>query len=128
MEYSESIVEDGQEVATMSFGKMKEIIEIVETKSIKDKYGFVSKEEVVVARVKAYKESKHANEMWANLTVFSTATVLFRFRKLPSLEVSNKMMITHQGIRYQILSVEDIREKGMYLEILAKNVEGSQNG
>lgn len=112
----------------MSFGKMKETIEILESKSIKDKDGFASKEEVVVAKVKAYIESKHANEMWSNLSVFSTATVLFRFRKLPKIEVTNKMVINHQGVKYQILSVEDIREKGMYLEVLAKTVEGSQNG
>lgn len=112
----------------MSFGKMRHNINILETKSIKDKEGFVSKQDVIVARVKAYKESKHANEMWANLSVFSTATALFRFRKLPNLEVSNKMRIEHKGKRYQILAIEDIREKGMYLEVLAKSVEASQNG
>lgn len=112
----------------MSFGKMKEVIEIVETKSIKDKDGFSSIQETVLVKVKAYKETKHGNEKWANLSVFSTATVLFRVRKVPNLEITSKMVVLHQNARHQILSVEDIRDKGMYLEILAEKVEGSQNG
>lgn len=112
----------------MSFGKMKEIIELIETKRIKDKDGFTSTQDVVLAKVRAYKETKHGNEKWANLSVFSTATVLFRLRKIPNLEITTKMIVLHQNSRYQIISVEDVREKGMYLEILAEKVEGSQNG
>lgn len=112
----------------MSFGKMKEVIEIVETKSIKDKYGFSSIQDTVLAKVKAYKETKHGNEKWANLSVFSKATALFRIRKIPNLVIISNMVVLHQNSRYQILSAEDIRDKGMYLEILAEKVEGSQNG
>ena len=112
----------------MSFGKMKEVIEIISVENAKDRDGFRVPKEVVLKKVRAYKENKHGNEKWANLSVFSTATVLFRIRKIPDLEVASKMMILHLGSRYQIVSVEDVREKGMYLEILAEKVEGSQNG
>ncbi len=36
----------------MSFGKMKEIIELVETKRIKDKDGFTSTQDIVLAKVR----------------------------------------------------------------------------
>ena len=112
----------------MSFGKMKEVIEIVAVENTKDRDGFRVPKEVVLKKVRAYKENKHGNEKWANLSVFSTASALFCIRKIPDLEVTSKMMIAHKDSRYQIVSVEDVREKGMYVEILAEKVEGSQNG
>jgi Bacteriophage head-tail adaptor len=112
----------------MSFGKMREIIEVVKVEHIKDKDGFKAPQDIVVARAKAYKETKHGNERWANLSVFSTATVLFRLRKIPNIDITTEMVIFHKGSRYQITSVEDVREKGMYLEILAEKMEGSKSG
>ena len=112
----------------MSFGKMKDFIEIIQVENIKDKDGFKESQETIMARTRAYKEVKHGNEKWANLSVFSTATVIFMFRKIPNLDVTSKMMICDGQSKYQILSVEDVRGKGMYLEVLAEKVEASQNG
>lgn len=53
---------------------------------------------------------------------FSEATDLFRFRAIPGVEVSTKLFMICEGCRYDITSVEDVKGRGMYVEILAKKV------
>jgi predicted nucleic-acid-binding Zn-ribbon protein len=56
---------------------------------------------------------------------FSETTALFRFRRIPDLEVNTPHVITCDNCRYEILSVEDVRGRGMYIEAIAKAVVGS---
>ena len=109
----------------MSFGKMSERIQIVQTVTKTDREGFAYSEEEVTAEVKAYREGRHGSEKWANTATFSTATDLFRFRRIPYVEVSTDMLIICRGQRFEITSVEDVRGKGMYIEVLAKAVTPS---
>lgn len=112
----------------MSFGKMNQFIEIIKTESVKDKDGFSTKQDIVLANVRAYKEERNSTEKWASMATFNTATCLFRFRYLPKLEVTTEMVIVCDNARYQINSVENIRNRRMYLEVLATKVEGSSDG
>ncbi|MDR1606381.1 MAG: head-tail adaptor protein [Streptococcaceae bacterium] len=112
----------------MSFGKMTQLIKLIQTQNIKDSDGFVTKQDVVLANVRAYKEDKNATEKWINLATFSTATCLFRFRFIPKLEVTTEMVIICDNDRYQITSVENVRNRSMYLEILAEKMEASRDG
>ncbi|NLY36541.1 MAG: head-tail adaptor protein, partial [Tissierellia bacterium] len=79
----------------------------------------------IVASVRAYKEDRFASEIWANRAIFSEATALFRFRRIPNLEVTTEMLIACKDGRYEITSVRDIRNRKMYLEVLAKKVVAS---
>ena len=81
--------------------------------------------DTIVASVRAYKEDRHGNEKWANRATFSEATALFCFRKIPDIPVSTKMVIACSDGRYEITSVEDVKGKGMYIEVLAKKVVAS---
>ena len=110
----------------MSFGKMQSFIQIYTTTSIKDEEGFMTQEEQLVVTLRAYKEHRRGSEAWKNRASFTTATVLFRFRKPPHVQVTTEHLLVCQDERYNILSVEDIREKGMYIEVLAEKVEGSK--
>lgn len=112
----------------MSFGKMNTFIEIVTTTPIKDAEAFTNLGDVTLANVRAYFEERHGNELWANRAVFSNATALFRFRKIPGLVIDTKLVIICEGARYQILSVEDIKGRGMYYEVLADKTEPSKRG
>ncbi|EAD5361714.1 phage head closure protein [Listeria monocytogenes] len=112
----------------MSFGKMNQRIQIVTTVNRKDSSGFVMKQDEVLASVRAYKEDKNATEKWMNLATFSSATCLFRFRVIPNLKVTTEMVILSDGERYQITSVENVRNRGMYLEVLTSKVEVSADG
>ncbi|WKY46119.1 head-tail adaptor protein [Eubacteriaceae bacterium ES2] len=109
----------------MSFGKMKNQIDLITLEPIKDEQGFVTTGETIVASVRAYKEDRHGNESWKNRAIFSKASALFRFRVIPSLTVTTSMVITCENNRYKIISVENVKGRGMYLEVLCEKVEVS---
>ena len=109
----------------MSFGKMNTFISIVEPRKTKDPEGFAATEDVVVASLRAYREGQHGSEKWANRAAFSEATDLFRFRCIPGLTVTTAHFIRCGDTRFNITSVEDVKGRGMYLEVLAKEVIAS---
>lgn len=109
----------------MSYGKMNKFAEIVRPTKQKDSEGFVTKGDVVLASMRVYKEGRHGSERWANLAAFSVATDLFRFRCIPGLEITASDVIVCEGSRYEITSTEDVKGRGMYTEVLAKKVEGT---
>lgn len=110
----------------MSFGKMNQAIQLIQTIQNKDSAGFVTSEDVVLATVRAYREDRHGNERWANRAAFSTATALFRFRVIPGITVTTALAIICGGERFKIVSVENVRQRGMYLEVLAEHMEPSK--
>jgi len=96
-------------------------IDIVSTEMVKDDEGFVRRKDVVVASVRAYKEDLHPNikwERWLNMAPFTDARVMFRFRVIPGLTVTTAHVIVCAGERYRILRSEDVRGRGMYIEVL----------
>lgn len=104
---------------------MNTFIDIVETRKVKDSEGFTSTEDVVLASVRAYREGRHGSERWANLAAFSEATDLFRFRVIPGLSLTTSMFLVCEDGRFDITSVEDVKGRGMYIEVLAKKVVSS---
>lgn len=96
----------------------------IETENI-DTEGFNSKTVAIVAEMRVFVEGRHGSERWANLAAFTEATELFRFRRIPTLEITPKHYIICEGKRYDILSVENIKGRNMYTEVLAKRVEAS---
>lgn len=106
----------------MSFGKMNSFIDIVVMRKAKDPEGFATTAYDVVASVRAYREGRHGSQRWANLAVFSEATDLFRFRCIPDVEVTTDHIIYTGGEKFDITSVEDVKGRGMYTEVLAKKV------
>ena len=109
----------------MAFGKMSEFIKIVAVIPQKDSAGFATKTDTILAEIRAYVETRHGSKGWANRAAFTNATALFRFRKIPGVEVNTTHTILWKEERYKAVSVEDVRNRGMYTEILAEVVEGS---
>ena len=109
----------------VSFGKMNTFIDVISTAPAKDVEGFAAETDTILASVRAYKEDRHGSERWSNMAVFSTASSLFRFRTIPNLEITAGMIITCADGRYRILSAEDVRGRGMYIEVLAERLEPS---
>ena len=109
----------------MSFGKMNSFAVIVETRQVKDSEGFTHSEDEVLASVRVYREGRHGSQRWANLAAFSEATDLFRFRCIPNLTVTaDQFLVTEEG-RFDIVSVENVKGRGMYVEVLAKRSEST---
>ena len=109
----------------MSFGKMNTFIDLVEKQTVRDSEGFSTETDVILASVRAYREGRHGNEEWANRAQFSEATDLFRFRCIPSVTVTTAMVIVNGDGRFEITSVEDVKGRRMYIEVLAKVVKPS---
>ena len=47
---------------------------------------------------------------------------MFRFRVIPGLTVTTANVILSGDDRFEIASVEDVKGRGIYLEVLAKKV------
>lgn len=109
----------------MSFGKMNGFANIVKTKQVKDSEGFTHSEDEVLASVRVYREGRHGSQRWANLAAFSEATDLFRFRCIPGLTVTTDHVLVTEDGRYDIVSVENLKGRGMYTEVLAKRSEST---
>ena len=92
----------------------------------KNSEGFASKQDVTLASVPMYREGRHGSERWANLATFSEATDLFRFRTIPDVTVTTCQHILCDGERFDIISVENVGGRGMYIEVLAKKVVSSR--
>ncbi len=127
MEYGQPITSSGPglEGVIMSYGKMNTFIDLVEKVTMKDAEGFRTEVDNIIASVKAYREGRHGNEKWANRSTFSEATDLFRFRRIPNVTVTTSMVLVNKEGRFEITSVEDVKGRGMYLEVLAKEVKPS---
>ena len=112
----------------MSFGKMNVTVDILRPTITKDSAGFKRESDELLASVRAYREGRHGSEKWANRAVFTDATDLFRFRVIPNLTITTDMVIVCSGCRFKITSVEDVKGRGMYIEVLAKEVKPSGKG
>ena len=109
----------------MSYGKMNSFIDLIEKQTVKDAEGFSTETDVILASVRAYREGRHGNEKWANRAQFSEATDLFRFRVIPGVTVTTEMKILCSGHTFEITSVENVKGRGMYLEVLGTEVKKS---
>lgn len=116
------------EGVAMSFGKMNTFIDIAERKIGKDSEGFRKETDEILASVRAYREGRHGSEKWSNRASFTDATDLFRFRAIPGLQITAAMVIICPDGRFEITSVEDVKGRGMYVEVLAKEVRPSGEG
>ena len=127
MEHGESAASarPGLEGVIMSYGKMNSFIDLIEKQTVKDAEGFSTETDVILASVRAYREGRHGNEKWANRAQFSEATDLFCFRRIPNVTVTTAMVVVNNEGRFEITSVEDVKGRGMYIEVLAKEVKPS---
>ena len=125
MGYSEYAPATGQAVESMSFGKMNTQIQITQKQITLDGEGFQTESDVVIADVRAYREGRHGSEKWANRAAFSEATDLFRFRTIPGVKITTDMRLLCGDSVFEITSVENVKGRGMYIEVLAKEVQPS---
>ena len=106
----------------MSFGRMNTLISIAQEVVTKDPEGFATKTDNILVSIHAYREGRHGSQKWVNRAAFSEATDLFRIRVIPGLAVTTAHVILCGVDRFEITSVEDVKGRGMYLEVLAKKV------
>ena len=127
MEHGEYAASPGSrlESGRMSYGRMNTLISIAREVVMKDAEGFTTKTDQVLASVFAYREGRHGSQKWVNRAAFSEASDLFRFRVILGLTVTTAHVIICNDDRFEITSVEDVKGRRMYLEVLAKKVTPS---
>lgn len=104
---------------------MNTSIDIIQKVFVKNSEGFSTDTDIIIASVRAYREKRHGTKKWANRASFSVATDLFRFRCIPGITVTTSMIIQIKDERFEITSVEDVKNRRMYVEVLAKEVKPS---
>ena len=104
----------------MSYGKMTVPVILYRRFYTKDEDGFTTPKEEPVASVRAYFEPRNTTEKWANRAVLKEASALFRFRYIPAVKIDSSMVIDCLGERYNVVSVENVRQKNMYCEVTGK--------
>lgn len=109
----------------MGLGLMNKKAKIISITRETDSEGFSFENIKFLAEVRVFVEGRHGSERWANLAAFSEATELFIFRTIPGVEVTTKYYILYEGNEYNILSVENVKGRNMYVEVLAKRVVSS---
>ncbi len=112
----------------MSIGKLSTRIDIISNEPVKDFDGFVTNGDTVIASVRAYFEQKNSTERWRNMSQSGEVNALFRLRTIPGVELNTRHAIICDGKWYNIYSVENIRNRGMYLEVLAQSVSEEVSG
>lgn len=106
---------------------MNTIIKIIKPSISTDIEGFGSTNDIIVAEVHAYREDSNSTERWKLKAVFLDASAFFRFRAIPGITIDNNYIIISNDERFNIISVEDVRRRNMYVEIIAKK-EVTMNG
>ena len=104
---------------------MNGFADIVKTKQVKDSECFTRSEDEVLASIRVYQEGRHGSQRLVNLAAFSEATDLFRFRCIPRLTVTTDHVLVTEDGRYDIVSVENVKGRGMYTEVLVKRSEST---
>lgn len=102
---------------------MNTSIQIIGKAHKTDTEGFKTESNTILKTIRAYREGRHGNEKWANRATFSDATDLFRFRSVPGFKLSSDMKIMCGDNTYEITSIENVKGRGMYIEVLAKEVK-----
>ena len=104
----------------MSYGKMTVPVILYRRFYTKDEDGFTAPKEEPVASVRAYFEPRNATEKWTNRAMLKEASALFRFRYIPAVKIDSSIVIDCLGERYNVVSVENVRQKNMYCEVIGK--------
>jgi SPP1 family predicted phage head-tail adaptor len=96
-------------------GELRTRITIEKRAVDEDAGGFPSAEWSTLAVVKAKWTNLHGSEVWAASAVQASApaTVLMRYRA----DVDATCALVKGGLRYEIVSLDNIQERGEYMEL-----------
>ena len=106
----------------MSYGRMNTLISIVREVVTKDTEGFATKTDNILVSIHAYREGRHGSQKWVNRASFSEATDLFQCLVIPGLTVTTAQVLLCGDDRFEITSVEDVKGRKMYLEVLGERM------
>jgi head-tail adaptor len=107
----------------MSLGQMRNRMQLVKQKIVKDNDGFGNIEYEVIANIRAAKTDRRdwrTNEELINQATFSTARTVIQFRSIPGVEVDTGHGLLFKNEYYRIVAVDNDSGRGMYVYVLAE--------
>ena len=109
----------------MALGLMNKKIYISALENTTDQDGFTNQQFKRLKETRAIVEEKYLNEKWSNYAAFADAEILFQLRAIPNFTVELEHYVEYQGLVYNIINVENVKGRNMYIEILAKRCDAS---
>jgi len=109
----------------LRLGKFTGSVTILQKVRTKDAEGFTSQTLNVVSTVRCYHEGREGKLLQANLATFTEATDLFQIAKPADFTLSRAYVLECGGKRYEILSVDPLKGRDLYLQVIAKSIEGA---
>lgn len=104
----------------MSIGDLNTPIQILRLRFGRDRDGFPTESEDLIACVRARAETRNATERWSNRAVLREASTIFTFRHIPHIKITTDMVIVCGAERYNIVSVENVRNRNLYTQVVAR--------
>ena len=105
----------------VSLGMMRTPITVQSKTVTTDTEGFPTSTPAKVLDTYAYREQRQATEVWRNRAEYTDATDMFVIRK-PAAAIKTDMVIVCGDETFEIRAVDSIKGRGMYLQILAREV------
>ncbi len=103
----------------MSIGDLNTPIQILRLRFGRDRDGFPTESDELIACVRARAETRNATERWSSRAVLREASAVFTFRRIPHIEITTDMAIVCGADRYNIVSVENIRGRNLFTQVVA---------
>ena len=104
----------------MSIGDLNTPIQILRLRFGRDRDGFPTESEELIACVRARAEMRNATEKWSSRAVLRDASAVFTFRRIPHIEITTDMAIVCGADRYNIVSVENVCGRNLYTQVVAR--------
>ena len=104
----------------MSIGDLNTPIQILRLRFGRDRDGFQTVSDDIIACVRAKVEVRNATEKWSNRAVLREASAVFTFRRIPHIDIATDMVIVCGADRYNIVSVENVRGRNLYTQVVAR--------
>ena len=104
----------------MSIGDLNTPIQILRLRFGRDRDGFPTVSDDIIACVRAKVEVRNATEKWSSRAVLREASAVFTFRRIPHFDITTDMVIVCGADRYNIVSVENVRSRNLYTQVVAR--------
>ena len=104
----------------MSISELNTPIQILRLRIGRDRDGFPTESDELIACVRARAETRSASEKWSSRAVLRETSALFTFRHIPHIDITTDMVIVCGAERYNIVSVENVRGRNLYTQVAAR--------
>ncbi|MBR5620233.1 MAG: head-tail adaptor protein [Clostridia bacterium] len=104
----------------MSIGDLNTPIQILRLRFGRDRDGFQTVSDDIIACVRAKVEVRNATEKWSSRAVLREASAVFTFRRIPHIDITTDMVIVCGADRYNIVSVENVRSRNLYTQVVTR--------